>query len=52
VANVKYFTDGAGRDAVLVIVYVDGKPWNHVLVYDKEHRRGSVTKQPAPPESK
>lgn len=52
VSNVKYFTDGAGRDAVLVIVYVDGKPWHHVLVYDKEHRRASVTKQLAPPEAK
>lgn len=52
VSNVKYFTDGAGRDAVLVIVYGDGKPWHHVLVYDKEHRRASVTKQLAPPEAK
>ena len=52
VANVKYFTDGTGRDAVLVTVYVEGKPWNHVLVYDKEHRRTSVTKHAAPPEPK
>jgi hypothetical protein len=52
VANVKYYTDDSGRTGVLVIVFVNREPWNHLLVYDKDQRRSGVTKQPAAPASK
>ena len=44
VSNVKYYVDGAGRNAVAVLVVVDGTRWTHLLVYDKQLNRTGVTK--------
>ena len=44
VADVKYYADDAGRNAVAVLVVVDGTRWTHLLVYDKRHKRTDITK--------
>jgi sulfatase modifying factor 1 len=43
VADVKYYVDEMGRNAVAVLVVVDGTRWTHLLVYDKQHKRTDVT---------
>ncbi len=47
VADVKYYADDTGRNAVAVLVVVDGTRWTHLLVYDKQHKRTSATKYAA-----
>ena len=47
VADVKYYVDDTGRNAVAVLVVVDGTRWTHLLVYDKQHKRTSATKYAA-----
>jgi len=44
VADVKYYVDELGRNAVAVLVNVGDTQWTHLLVYDKQHKRTSVTK--------
>ena len=44
VANVKYYVDGMGRNAVAVLVNVGDTQWTHLLVYDKQDKRTGVTK--------
>ncbi len=45
VADVRYFNDGAGRNAVAIAVNGKDVPWTHVLIYDKQNKRLSVSKQ-------
>lgn len=44
VADVKYYVDDAGRNAVAVLVKVSGTQWTHLLVYDKQNARIDVKK--------
>jgi L-fuconolactonase len=44
VADVKYYADHTGRNAVAVLVKEGDKQWTHLLVYDKQHKRTEVTK--------
>ncbi len=45
-ADVRYFNDGAGQNAVAITVNgVKDLPWTHVLVYDKQNKRLRVLKQ-------
>ncbi len=44
VADVKYYVDDTGRNAVAILVMVEGTRWTHLLVYDKQHKRTNVTK--------
>jgi len=44
VANVKYYVDDTGRNAVAVLVVVGDTQWTHLLVYDKQDKRTNVTK--------
>jgi hypothetical protein len=45
VADVRYFNDGAGQNAVAITVNGQDAPWTHVLVYDKQNKRLRVSKQ-------
>ena len=44
VSNVKYYVDNTGRNAVAVLVNVGDTQWTHLLVYDQQNKRTSVTK--------
>ena len=44
VADVKYYVDDTGRNAVAVLVNVSGTQWTHLLVYDKQNARVDVKK--------
>ena len=44
VADVQYFNDGAGQNAVAITVNGKDAPWTHVLVYDKQNKRLTVSK--------
>ena len=44
VADVKYYVDDDGRNAVAVLVNVGDTQWTHLLVYDKQHKRVEMTK--------
>lgn len=39
-----YCEDGMGQHGVLITVGLEGKNWRHVLIYDKNDKRISVTK--------
>jgi hypothetical protein len=44
VADVRYFKDGAGQNAVAVKVNANDKQWLHVLVYDHQNKRVKASK--------
>jgi hypothetical protein len=44
VADVKYYVDDTGRNAVAVLVNVGDTQWTHLIVYDKQNKRTGVTK--------
>ena len=44
VADVKYYVDDKGRNAVAILVVVDDTRCTHLLAYDKQHKRTGVTK--------
>jgi arylsulfatase A-like enzyme len=44
VADVKYYVDDTGRNAVAILVNVGDTQWTHLLVYDKQDKRTGVTK--------
>ena len=44
-ADVRYFNDGAGQNAVAITVNDKDGAWIHVLVYDKQNKRLRVLKQ-------
>ena len=45
VADVRYFNDGTGQNAVAITVNGKDGAWMHVLVYDKQNKRLRVSKQ-------
>ena len=38
-AGREYFEDGTGRHAIKITIGVNGKNWEHVLIYDKDNHR-------------
>jgi hypothetical protein len=44
VADVRYFNDGAGQNAVAITVNGKDGSWTHVLIYDKQNKRLRVSK--------
>jgi hypothetical protein len=39
-----YFEDGTGQHAIRIKIGINGKEWEHILIYDKDNKRIRVIK--------